>query len=144
MSGRRGCEGINDRGLPCGAASLRDRPFCLMHDPDQADVVAASRALGRLHRQKEAAIKTTYDLGDLRDPEGRWRLLEVTVRETLQLPNSLQRSRVLLNAVSVADRLATGATLEARVIALEAQDGIEPLAPPTSGSLLDEEPDAPG
>jgi hypothetical protein len=113
-----------------------------MHDPDHAAAVAEARRIGGHRRRREATIDVVFDLEDLRVPEGRWRLLDIAVREALHLENSLPRVRVLLLAVSTAGRLAA-AGLEERVTRLERQAGFDPPAHTDTGSVLDEEPDEP-
>src|SRR6478609_1476122 len=33
----RQCIGTNKQGLPCGARPIKDRPYCLKHDPELAN-----------------------------------------------------------------------------------------------------------
>lgn len=118
MSVRRICTATNGRGLPCGAAALRDRPWCRMHDPDLAEEVAAARRLGGQRRRRDGTLEVAFDLDDVRTRDGLWRVLEVAVLDTLALDNGIQRNRTLIQAVTAGGRLHER-DLEERVSALE-------------------------
>lgn len=137
------CAWVSATDGPCHAAALRDRSHCFFHDPESAGAAADARRKGGLRRRREAALATVYDLEDLATARGLWRLLEISVRETLALENSVARSRTLVAAVAMGTRLLGAAELESRVAALESAKSLDPV--PRSddwieGSLLDQEP----
>jgi hypothetical protein len=136
----RACASTGPTGLPCRAAPLLDRPFCLMHDPDHAEKAAEARRLGGARRRHESTLAEVYDLGDLAGVAGIRRLLDV-VADGLGLDAGIGRLRVLLAGIGQATRLLETADLAARVEALEALARPQKPPAPLAGigrSLLDE------
>jgi hypothetical protein len=155
----RPCVATTRKGEPCEAAALHDGEYCYFHDPESAAAAAEARRQGGLRqaaearrqgglrRRQEAAVVAAYDLEDLARPQGLRRLLEISIRDTLVLPNSLARSRTLLAAITAGIRLQESIELESRLAALEAPTRIE--TKPDSGdwikdTLLDRETDQNG
>jgi hypothetical protein len=109
------CNGQKDDGEPCRAAPLRDGSYCLMHDPQRAEVVAEGRRLGGLRRRREATVAAAYDFDGLASPQQIRRLLEVAALDTLGLENNLNRSRTLAYIGQTAARLLQVGELDEQV-----------------------------
>ena len=116
---KRPCARTAGNGAPCRAAALVDGRYCFLHDPEHAEAAAAARRIGGLRRRRTASQTIAFDLGDIRSLDGLWRMLEVTIEDTLALDNGIARNRTLVYATSVAGRLLAGVDLDARVSALE-------------------------
>ena len=94
-----------------------------MHSPERAEEVAASRRLGRLRRRKEKAVSGAYDFEGLGSIPRIRRLLEVAALDTINLSNSIARSRTLTYLAQVAANLLEKGELEDRLTAVEATLG---------------------
>jgi hypothetical protein len=137
----RSCTFVMANGRPCRSAPLHDRPFCLLHDPEQADKAAEARRLGGSRRRHEGTLEVVYALGDLGSVEGIRRLLDIAVADGLALDPGIGRLRVLIAAVDKAIKLLETSDFAARLDALEALDRRRKPAPPhdgADGSLLGE------
>ena len=99
--GSRGCTAVREDGSPCGATRRRDVPFCFWHDPASAPEAAEARKLGGLQRRRESAVAIAYDVSGVATIEQQQRILEIATFETLALPNSIARSRTLIDIVRV-------------------------------------------
>jgi hypothetical protein len=117
---RRHCSATTAAGTPCGAAPLRERDMCFVHDPDSADEAAAARRVGGLRRRREGSVRVAYDLDGLDGLERSRRLLDITITDVLALDNGIQRARVLLLAVRTDLELIEKADFEVRLTRLEA------------------------
>lgn len=115
------CTALTAAGKTCRAAALRERPFCRMHDPDQAEAVAEGRRIGGLRRRREVSLAHAYDLSGLASAAEVVRLLEIAVFDTLSLENSPARSRAIAQISSVAIRAHEVMTLDERLRLLEQQ-----------------------
>ncbi len=118
------CRATKDNGEPCRAAPLSDSDYCLMHSPEHQEEVAEARRLGGLRRRREATVAGAYDFEGLAAVADIRRLLEIAVTDTLELQNSVARSRTLAYLAQTALRLLEVGELEERVAALEA--AVEP------------------
>jgi hypothetical protein len=116
----RACNAIRDGGGPCNAAPLRDRDFCLWHDPEHADVVAEARKVGGGRKRKEATIAVAYDFDGLATAEQIRRLVEIAVVDALGLENSIARARTLAYLAQTAAKLLELSDLEVRLREVEA------------------------
>lgn len=132
---RRRCAGERPDGHACRANPVTDSDFCLLHDPERAEEVAASRRLGGLRRRREATVVAAYDLAALDTPVGIRRILEIAVADALGLDNGVARLRVLLAGAATAIRLFEATELDARIRALETLHRRDEH--PQAGSLLD-------
>jgi hypothetical protein len=138
MMGRR-CSGIKAGGLPCGAAPLRDGPYCLFHDPGHAEEVRAGRRLGGVRRKRESTIAAAFDLDEVVTYAGLCRLLSIAAFDLLQLDNGIAKARAIIALVSAGARL-LDRDHEERLSAVERRVGLwSPPARPT-GSVLDQDP----
>ena len=115
----RTCKANKEGGQPCRAPPLLEGDFCLMHDPEHADEMAEARRLGGLRRRREKAVSGAYDIEGLENVSQVRRLVEVAVMDTLQLENSIARSRALAYLSQVALKMLEVGELEERLKALE-------------------------
>jgi hypothetical protein len=116
---RRACAAVKSNGVRCRANPLRERDYCLMHDPEHAAEVAEARKLGGLRKRREAALIGAYDLQGLDRLAMLERVLEIALLDTLGLDNSLNRSRTLGYLVGIGTRLRHEGETEERLSALE-------------------------
>ena len=136
--GSRGCTAAREDGSPCGATRRRDVPFCFWHDPASAPEAAEARKLGGFQRRREIAVAIAYDVSGVATIAEQERILEIATLETLALPNSIARSRTLIDIVRVGLKVRGAGQLEARVVALEAAlTGRSPAQQPLGGAFAD-------
>lgn len=127
----RRCSVTMPTGQHCRSAPLLDRPFCFLHDPDQAEKAAEARRVGGNRRRHESTLGVVYDLGDLATVDGMRRLLEIVVADGLGLDAGIGRLRVLIAALGKAIELHETEELTARLEALEAVTRARSLVAPT-------------
>ena len=120
MVGNRACSAVLDTGRQCGATPQRESDYCFWHDPEQAEAASEARRLGGQRRRREGIISNAFDFEGLADITSIRRLLEVAVVDTLQLENSVARSRTLAAIAQSASKLVEAGEMDARVTALEA------------------------
>lgn len=138
MVTRRQCAAVGNRGEPCGMPPLKDSQFCWSHSPDHAQEVQEARRLGGLRRRRESTIAGAYDFEGLGTVNDIRRLLEVAVMDTLELPNSIARSRTLAYLAQVALRALEVGDFEKRIVALEQCVRSQTSQPSASGLESDE------
>ena len=119
----RTCKAKNVRGQPCGATPLRDRDFCVFHDPDHEETIHAARSAGGQRRKREATLATAYDFEGLTSVREIRRLVEVAAYDALSLDNSINRVRALGYLAQVASTLLEKGELEERLASIEAAVG---------------------
>jgi hypothetical protein len=119
----RTCKARNDRGQPCGATPLRERDFCVLHDPEHQEAVHAARSAGGQRRKREATLATAYDFEGLTSVDKIRRLVEVAAYDTLSLDNNLNRARTLGYLAQVASTLLEKGEMEERLASIEAALG---------------------
>ena len=125
---RRRCQAIADGGGPCNAPPLRDGDHCFWHDPDTEGDAQEARRLGGLRRRREATLAGVYDFNGLATIGDIRRLLEIAVTDTLELSNSVARSRTLAYLTQTALRCLEASELDARLAALETAVEPRPIA----------------
>ena len=135
-SKQRRCAGRNRDGGACGARPLREGELCFFHDPVCATEAASGRKLGGLHRRRESTVVAAFDLEGLDTIEGAQRLLEVATTDTLGLPNSPARSKILIQLFYASIRLVDVADIDARVERLEASRAVGMTTPFGSTVLI--------
>ena len=118
-SPRRRCAEFTLAGDPCRMPPLVDGQHCFTHAPETAAERAEARAVGGRRRRSEGIISGSYDFDGLTSANDITRLLEIAVFDTLQLPNSNQRSRTLIQAARAAAELHRVGELEERLARLE-------------------------
>ena len=119
MVASRTCKAETQDGGTCGANPQRDNDLCFWHDPENAEAMAEARRLGGLRRRREKAVSGAYDIEGLEDVGQVRRLLEVAVMDTLELENSIARSRALAYLSQVALKMLEVGELEERLKSLE-------------------------
>jgi hypothetical protein len=136
--GSRGCTAVREDGSPCGATRRRDVPFCFWHDAASVPEADEARRVGGLRRRREGAVAIAYDISGVVTIEEQQRILEIATLETLALPNSIARSRTLIDIVRVGLKVREAGQLEARVAALEAALAARsPATQPPGGAFGD-------
>ena len=110
---------MKDSGEPCGAPPLLDSDQCFWHSPQTAREAAEARRLGGLRRRRENTLGGAYDIEGLRSIEDIQRLTELAMFDTLELPNSVGRSRALTTLALGALRALEVREMEQRLAAVE-------------------------
>ena len=123
MVASRSCKGHNESGGQCGAPPLRDRDFCLFHDPEHAEAVQEARKAGGTRRKREVTLATAYDLEPLTSVTSIRRLVEIAAVDALGLETNLARVRALGYLAQVAITLLEKGEQEERLAAVEAALG---------------------
>ena len=123
---RRRCQAIAEGGGPCNAPPLRAGDHCFWHDPESQGEAHEARRLGGLRRRREATLAGVYDFDGLSSIADIRRLLEIAVTDTLELQNSVARSRTLAYLAQTALRCFEVGEVDARLAALET--AVEPRA----------------
>jgi hypothetical protein len=116
----RRCQQMKADGSTCGAPPLTDGIYCFAHDPDRSEEMAEARRLGGVRRRREKVVAGAYDLTGLGDLDSIRRLLDIVVLDTLQLENSVARSRTLVAAAMAATKLLEAEAAAPRPILLDA------------------------
>ncbi len=116
---KRQCAALGPKGEPCRAAPLKDSRFCWVHTPERIKEVQEARRLGGLRRRRESTISSAFQFESLNSVEGIRRIIEIAVIDTLELGNSIARSRALAYLAQVALHSLEVGDLEQRVAALE-------------------------
>ena len=119
-----GCAGKNDRGEPCGMATLKGEVWCFSHHPErEAERVAARKRGGRRNRVAGTVLTLAEDesalpleLGDMKAVKA---ALDLIWRDTLRQENSAQRSRTLVAVALAAMKALEVGEYEERISALE-------------------------
>ncbi len=119
MVASRTCKAETQAGGRCGANPQRDSDLCYWHDPENAKEMAEARRLGGLRRRREKTVSGAYDIEGLENVGQVRRLVEVAVMDTLQLENSIARSRALAYLAQVALKMLEVGEFEERLKALE-------------------------
>ena len=123
MLNTRTCKGRKENGESCRAAPLRDRDYCLFHDPEHQESVQVARSAGGHRRKREAALATAYDFEGLTSVQEIRRLVEVAAYDALSLENTINRVRALGYLAQVASTLLEKGEMEERVASIEAALG---------------------
>ena len=119
MASRHACQALKENGRPCRAPALRAGSACFWHAPESREAAAEARRLGGLRRRREGAIGGAYALEGFRTGADLQRVLELALADTLELENSVPRTRALARLVAVAARVKATSEWEARLRALE-------------------------
>jgi len=92
------CKATTKDGKPCQAPCVNGSEFCFWHDPGHAEERAAARRRGGHARHgRTLSLGERVDDGDrqFRTLDDMVALLEVAIRATLTLENSISRNRCL-------------------------------------------------
>ena len=122
MPDRPACRALKQNGRPCRAPALRAGSACFWHAPESTEAAAEARRLGGLRRRREGTVGGAYALEGFRTGADLQRVLELALADTLELENSIARTRALTHLVAVAARVKETSEFEARMRALE--DGV--------------------
>ena len=122
MPDRPACRALKPNGRPCRAPALRENSACLWHAPESTEAAAEARRLGGLRRRREGTVGGAYALAGFGTGADLQRVLELALTDTLELENSIARTRALTHLVSVAARVKETTEFEARLRVLE--DGV--------------------
>ena len=120
MDSPRACRALKQNGRPCRAPALRAGSACFWHAAESREAAAEARRLGGLRRRREGTIGGVFDLEGIATAADLRRVLELALADTLELENSIPRTRALTHLVAVAARVQETAEFEARLRALEA------------------------
>ena len=120
MPDRPACRALKPNGRPCRAPALRAGSACFWHAPESRAAAAEARRLGGLRRRREGTVGGAYALEGFGTGADLQRVLELALADTLELENSIARTRALAHLVSVAARVKETSEFEARLRALEA------------------------
>lgn len=96
-----GCAGRTKVGDTCAAFAVTGSDYCFAHAPERAEERLAARRKGGRARQPPnvAAVPERVSLRSVEDVQA---LLELTVLDTLAMPNGQARNRLLIAAAQVA------------------------------------------
>ena len=122
MASRLACQALTQNGRPCRAPPLREGSACFWHAEEAREAAAEARRLGGLRRRREGTVEGAYAVEGFRTGADLQRVLELALADTLELENSIPRTRALTHLVSVGARVKETTELEARLRALE--DGV--------------------
>lgn len=120
MSDRHVCKARKKNGRPCRAPALRAGRACFWHAEETRDAAAEARRLGGQRRRREGTVEGAFAVQGFRTGADLQRVLEVALADTLELENSIARTRALTYLVAVAARVKETTDFEARLQALEA------------------------
>lgn len=114
------CKAKTKTGARCGMAAVKGSAYCFTHDPAQGAARAAAHKLGGARtRVKHGGDAETLP-ANIKTIAQAMTILDYTLRELLEMENSIQRARALIALVGgYVDAVKVG-ELEARMIAIEA------------------------
>lgn len=114
------CRARRGDGHACRMRPLNGGEHCWSHDPDRAAEAAAARRRGGLHRRRARDLRQAYDIKGVRTLNDIARVVEIGLTETLELANSVARSRALFAGCAVLLRLFELGEIDDRLAALDA------------------------
>lgn len=119
MARKKGCDGINAGGAPCGATPMRDSRYCFFHSPETQQEAKEARRLGGQRRKREGTVTGAYEVDGIATVAEVLRVLEIAVIDTLSLENSVSRNRTLGALAQTALKTIEVGELESRLEQLE-------------------------
>lgn len=96
MSMKKQCQEKNKRGEPCGAAA-NETGFCFTHDETKGKERAAARRKGGLQRITPHVADDSILPMRTRSIEDVMTILDYALQESIVLPNTIQRGRLLVS-----------------------------------------------
>ena len=93
---KKQCQEKNKRGEPC-SASANETGFCFTHDATKGKERAIARRKGGLQRITPHVADASIVPTRIRSIEDAMIILDYTLQESLVLPNSIQRGRLLVS-----------------------------------------------
>lgn len=113
------CKAKRKDGTPCPNAA-QESGWCFTHDPAKGAERAAARKKGGQRRRVGHAAESGNLPGEIKTLAGVLALLDYTLRETIPLENSVQRTRALVSIATAFVSVLQAGELEQRVAAIEA------------------------
>ena len=101
MASRHTCRALKGNGRPCRAPALHAGSACFWHAPESREDAAEARRLGGLRRRREGTVGGAYALEGFRTGADLQRVLELALADTLELENTVPRTRALTQLVAV-------------------------------------------
>ena len=117
MPDRPACRERKKNGRPCRAPALREGSACFWHAAETREAAAEARRLGGLRRRREGTIGGAYALEGFRTGADLQRVLELALADTLELENSVPRTRAPSGGLLGAGGRAAAAVAAASVAA---------------------------
>jgi hypothetical protein len=118
LMSKKQCQAKNRNGEPCNASANGDG-FCFTHDATKGRERALARRKGGLSRITPHVAEVSLVQRETRTIEGVMIILDYALQESLALPNSIQRGRLLVSiAGSYLETIKVG-ELETRLEAIE-------------------------
>ena len=96
LMSKRKCEATNRRGEPC-YGSANESGFCFTHDATKGKERALARRKGGLQRITPHVADAELVPKEPRSIEGVMIILDYALQESIVLPNSIQRGRLLVS-----------------------------------------------
>lgn len=96
LMSKKQCQAKNRNGEPCSAAANGDG-FCFTHDATKGKERALARRKGGLSRITPHVADASIVPKQTRTVEGVMVILDYALQETLALPNTIQRGRLLVS-----------------------------------------------
>lgn len=119
----RRCTETNAQGKPCRMSPPAGSDKCWAHDPSRRREAQAARRLGGHRRRRPKAGTAGVEEVRLENLDDIRSLLSLVIQDTLALDTGVQRSRALAYLIAQAIKLQEVGEHEARITALEAQEG---------------------
>lgn len=114
------CKAKTKTGARCNMAPVVGSSYCFTHDPTQGAKRAAAHKLGGARTRVKHGGNADALPENVRTIAQAMTILDYTLRELLEMENSIQRARALIALVGgYVDAVRVG-ELEARLIAIEA------------------------
>ena len=124
MSMSTSCKATNMRGEPCAASVGIGSGYCFWHDPAKAAERASARKRGGYNRRRggDPTFAERMEGRQFRTLEDMVCLMEVAIRSTLALENSVSRNRTLGYLAGQWARVFEVGELERRLQVLEQRE----------------------
>ncbi len=95
LMSKQQCQAKNKRGMPC-SASANENGFCFTHDATKGKERAIARRKGGLQRITPHVADAELVPKQTRSIEDAMIILDYALQESLVLPNTIQRGRLLV------------------------------------------------
>lgn len=114
------CKAKTQSGKPCAMAAMKESKYCFTHNPNAAAARAKAHKLGGARTRVGHGSDGSNIPENIKTIAQAMTILDYTLRELLEMENSIQRARALIALVGgYVDAVKVG-ELEARMIAIEA------------------------
>ncbi len=113
------CKAKTKTGARCNMAAIKGGAYCFTHDPASGAKRAAAHKLGGARTRVKHGGSAETIPANIKTIADAMTILDYTLRELLEMENSIQRARALIALVGgYVDAVKVG-ELEARMIAIE-------------------------